>query len=146
MKIRAFLLLALVIGGAYMMIQTYQNKDAKAFTEILNEENTSFHSLTFTKPLQNGTSVESWVVEEPKEIELLLSFLQNYHVRKLQPEEIRIDDPVHHFSIRLHDEKGNELNIMVNEDLIIQDETRYYEVVDGPLDVNWLLSFFINNQ
>ncbi len=146
MKIRGLLLLALMIGGAYMMFQTYQNDEPKEFSEILDAKKPSFNSLTFTKPTKNGTNVESWVVDEPKEIETLLSFLQNYHVRKLQPEEINIHDHVNHFSIQLHDENGRELSIMVSEDLIIQDDVLYYEVVDGPLDMKWLLSFFINNQ
>lgn len=143
MKIRAFLLVALMIGGAYMMVQTY-DQDELAFSEILNAMNAPFNSLTFTKPSDTGT--ESWVVDEQAEIESLLSFLQNYHVRKLKPEEINVYDDVNHFSIRLQDDNGRELSIMLSEDLIIQDSLLYYEVVDGPLDVEWLLSFFISNQ
>lgn len=143
MKIRGLLLLALMIGGAYMMIQSY-SQDEIAFNEILYSMNAPFNSLIFTKPSENGTA--SWVVDEQSEIEALLSFLQNYHVRKLTPEEVNVYDDVNHFSIRLQDENGRELSIMLSEDLIIQDSILYYEVVDGPLDVEWLLTFFINNQ
>lgn len=143
MKIRAFLLLALMIGGAYMMVQT-NKQDEKALTEILSAMNAPFNSLTFTKPSLNGN--ESWVVDEQDEIEALLSFLQNYHVRKLAPEEINVYDSTNHFSIQLQDDNGRELSIMVSEDLIIQDSILYYEIVDGSLDVEWLLSFFISNQ
>lgn len=143
LKIRAFLLIALMIGGAYMMLEAYQQEE-KPFTEILYAMNAPFNSLTFTKPTGDGT--ESWVVDEQAEIEALLNFLQNYHVRKLKPEEINVYDDVNQFSIRLEDENGRELSIMLSEDLIIQDSLLYYEVVDGPLDAEWLLSFFISNQ
>ncbi len=143
LKIRAFLLIALMIGGAYMMIQTY-NHEEKPFNEIIHAMNAPFNSLTFTKPTENG--LESWVVDEHSEIEALLNFLENYHVRKLQPEEINVFDDVNHFSIRLQDDNGRELSILLSEDLIIQDSLLYYEVVDGPLDLEWLLSFFISNQ
>lgn len=146
MKIRGLLLLAIMIGGAYMMFQTYKDEDQTAFTEVLHAMNAPFNSLTFTKPSADGTGVKSWVVDDQVEIDMLLSFLQNYHVRKLKPEEINVFDRVDHFSIQLHDENGRELSIMLSEDLIIQDDVLYYEVVDGPLDVNWLLTFFMNNE
>lgn len=146
MKIRALLLLALMIGGAYVMYQTNQNDNPKKFSEILDATDAPFNSMTFIKPIENGQSVESWVVDEPKEIDVLLNFLQHYHVRKLQPEEVNINDDINHFSIQLHDEDGRALSIMLSEDLIIQDDVLYYEITNGPLDVNWLLSFFINNQ
>lgn len=146
MKIRALLLLALMIGGAYVMFQTNQSNKPKAFADILSETEAPFNSLTFNKPAENESTMESWIVDEPAEIEMLLSFLQNYHVRKVPPEDINLYDNVNYFSIQLHDENGRELSIIVNENLIIQDELLYYEVIDGPLDVNWLLTFFINNQ
>lgn len=146
MKFRALLLLALVIGGAYVMFQTKQSDNPKALGDILDASETPFNLLTFNKPMENGSSVESWMIDEPAEIKLLLSFLQNYHVRKLSQEDINLYDRTNEFSIQLHDDYGRELSIMVNENLIIQDNMLYYEVVDGPLDVNWLLTFFLQNQ
>ncbi|MDS9473076.1 hypothetical protein [Sporosarcina pasteurii] len=146
MKFRAILLLALMIGGAYMMVQSFQDYEKKEFTDILHSMDAPFNSLIFTKPSVNGQGTDSWVVDEQEEIDTLLKFLQNYHVRKLKPEEINVYDDVNHFSISLLDDNGSELSIMLSEDLIIQDSILYYEVVDGPLDIDWLLAFFISNQ
>jgi len=49
-------------------------------------------------------------------------------------------------SLQLQDDKGNTLSIIVNENLIIQNSLLYYEIVDGPLDVEWMVHFFIGNQ
>ena len=146
MRMRAFLLIALMIGGTYAMLQSYQEYDEKKFTEILAPMNAHFSSLIFTKPAMAVTDSKSWVVDEPSEIESLLYFLQNYHVRKLTPEEIDPFDDVIQFSISLQDENGNTLSIIVTEDLIIQNSLLYYEIVDGPLNVDWLVQFFISNQ
>lgn len=146
MKIRALLLIALMIGGAYVMLQSNKDFEEKEFTEILAPVNAHFSSLTFTKPAMAGSDPKSWIVDEPSEIESLLYFLQNYHVRKLAPEEINLLDKVDQFSVSLQDENGNTLSIIVNEDLIIQNSLLYYEIVDGPLNVDWLVQFFINNQ
>jgi hypothetical protein len=146
MKIRAVLLIALMIGGAYAMIQSYQEYEEKEFIEILAPKDAHFSSLIFTKPAMAGSESKSWIVDEPSEIESLLYFLQNYHVRKLVPEEIDPFDDIEQFSISLQDENGNTLSIIVTEDLIIQNSLLYYEIVDGPLNVDWLVQFFISNQ
>lgn len=146
MKMRAVLLIALMIGGAYAMLQSYQEYEEKEFTEILAPMDAHFSSLIFTKPAMAGSESKSWIVDEPSEIESLLYFLQNYHVRKLAPEEIDPFDDIEQFSISLQDENGNTLSIIVTEDLIIQNSLLYYEIVDGPLNVDWLVQFFISNQ
>lgn len=146
MKIRAFLLIALMIGGSYVMLQSPHDFEEKEFTEILTPMDAHFSSLLFTKPAMAGSDSKSWIVDEPSEIESLLYFLQNYHVRKLAPEEINLLDEVEQFSISLQDENGNTLSIIVTEDLIIQNSILYYEIVDGPLNVDWLVQFFISNQ
>ena len=146
MKFRAFLLIALMIGGTYAMLQSYQEFEQKNFNEILAPMNAHFSSLIFTKPSLADSQAHSWVVDEPSEIESLLYFLQNYNVRKLTPEEIDPFDNIEQFSVSLQDENGNTLSIIVTEDLIIQNSVLYYEIVDGPLNVDWLVQFFISNQ
>ena len=79
-------------------------------------------------------------------LKVCLYFLQNYHVRKLTPEEIDPFDDIEQFSISLQDENGNTLSIIVTKNLIIQNSLLYYEIVDGPLNLDWLLQFFISNQ
>ena len=146
MKIRALLLLILMIGGTFAMIQSIQDYQEQEFTDLLSSMNAPFNSLVFSKPSDDGNGTETWVVDEAEEIETFLNFLQNYHVRKLKPEEINPHDNVNHFSISLKDENGSIISIMLSEDLIIRNSLLYYEVVDGPLDIDWLVQFFISNQ
>lgn len=146
MKIRALLLIALMIGGTYVMVQSIQEYEEQGFTNLLHAMDAPFNSLIFSKPEADGEGTDTWVVDEAEEIETFLNFLQNYHVRKLKPEEINPHDDVNHFSISLQDENGNIISIMLSEDLIIQNSLLYYEVVDGPLDIDWLVQFFISNQ
>ncbi|MFJ7934719.1 hypothetical protein [Sporosarcina sp. NPDC096371] len=146
MKMRAFLLIAILIGGCYMMIQSHNDYSEKEFTELLGSMDASFNTLLFTKPSTSGDTIETWHVNDSSEIDSLLDFLQDYHVRKLKPEEINANDEFQQFSIQLQDDNGNSLRIIVNENLIIQNSTQYYEIIDGPLNVNWMVQFFISNQ
>ena len=146
MKLRAFLLIAILIGGSYTIMQSFSDYNEKPFTDLLSAMNPSSNLLLFTKPSTSGNSSETWHVDDHSEIDSLLNFLQGYHVRKLKPEEINTNDETEQFSIQLQDEDGNTLSILVNENLIIQNSILYYEIVDGPLDTEWLVHFFISNQ
>lgn len=146
MKMRAFLLIAILIGGSYMMVQSFNDYAEKEFTELLSTMNPPVATLLFTKPSNTGNAIDTWHVDDLSEINNLLDFLQEYHVRKLKPEEIYIYDTTQQYSIQLQDDNGNTLSIIVNENLIIQNSLLYYEIVDGPLDAKWLVQFFMSNQ
>ncbi|MEK3933779.1 hypothetical protein MKY41_00550 [Sporosarcina sp. FSL W7-1349] len=146
MKTRAILLLALMLGGAYMMIQSYQDETEREFTQVLSQWHNPFHSLTFSIPAISGVPSDSWIVDDPDEIETLLHFLEGYHFRKIKPEEIDVTDEIDQFSIRLQDEENNSITIIITENLIIQNSSLYYEVVDGPLDTDWLVQFILDNH
>ncbi|MCM3743706.1 hypothetical protein M3193_06090 [Sporosarcina luteola] len=146
MKIRAFLLIALIIGGMYTMIETINDFKEKSFPEFIDAVDTEFAMLTFTKPMMNGSPAETWSIDDEHKVDELLQFLENYHVKKLKPEEIDPDDNIDEFSISLRDSEGNNITIVIAENLIIQNSLLYYEIVDGPLDVDWIVRFFVSNQ
>lgn len=143
MKLRALLLIAIIIGGTYVMIQSNNEYKIKEFGELINNIDEPFVSLLFKKPPTDGSNIETWIINDESEIDSLVLFLQKYNVRKIEPEELKINNE--QFSISLVDESSNEIRIIVNENLIIQNSTQYFEIINGPLDVDWIIHFFISN-
>jgi hypothetical protein len=146
MKLRAVLLVLLMLAGSYQMIYSINDFKEKEFGAVLDPTNHSIDSLLFTKPSTYSSNPITWEINDETEIESLLLFLQDYSVRKLKPEEININDDIDQFSVSLVDSNNNIIKIIVNENLIIQNSLLYYEIVDGPLDVNWIVHFFVSNQ
>ncbi len=144
MKIRGLLLLAIMIGGTYAMLQSFHDYDNKEFSVLLNSIKNPFTSLIITKASPIDFKLETWEIGDETKIKDLIDFLQDYHVRKLRPEEINMEDKIEEFKIMLKDDNGNEITIIINENLIIQNSLLYYEVVDGPLDVDWMVQFVLN--
>ena len=145
MRIRAFLLIVILIGGTYMMFESIDENKEKDFFELLDSE-TAFDSVIFSKPAIFGSDSKMWVIDDKEEIQTLIHFLEQYRFRKLQPKEIDPHDEVEQFSIRLQNEKGHSISIIVTEDLIIHNSDLYYEIVDETLNVDWLVHFFVSNQ
>ncbi|MDN4606941.1 hypothetical protein [Sporosarcina highlanderae] len=146
MKMRAVLLIALLIGGTYAMLESINDYNEKTFNELFESMNTEFDSLTFNKPAMNGNPAETWKINDEVEVDELLQFLQNYSVKKIKPNEVNPYDNIDELSISLKDSEGNSLTIMVAENLIIQNSNLYYEIIDGPLDVNWIVRFIVSNK
>lgn len=146
MKVRGFIIIAILIGGLLAMGKSFDDGKERSFLELLQPMNEQFDSLSFTIPASFSPKQENWIIEEVEEIESLLTFLQDYHVRKLNPDEINIYDNTKQFSVSLNGAKGNTLEIIADDNVIIQNASLYYEIVDGPLDVHWLVQFFIHNQ
>ncbi|MHC8517419.1 hypothetical protein [Sporosarcina sp. ITBMC105] len=146
MKMRALLLTALLIGGAYAMLQSFNEYQQKKFSELVETTHSEFHTLVFSKPPMFGAPAETWVVDDEKEVNELLVFLQNYTIQKLKPEEIDPDDNIDELRITLQDRDGNSLTIVIAENMIIQNSELYYEIVDGPLDVDWIVRFIVSNK
>ena len=146
MKIRAVLLLALIIGGAYAMIESIDAYHEKQVAELLESMEAEFDSLIFTTPPMFGSPSETWIVDGEHEVDELIHFLQDYRVKKLKPEEITLDDDVDEFNILMKDANGNTITIVVKENLIIQNSMLYYKIVDEPLDSAWIVRFFAANR
>lgn len=146
MKIRALLLIAIMIMGTYALIQVFLGYDKKEVLAVLDAKNSPFSSMTFSEPSLSGAAPKIWDVDDESEIESLLEFLQDYHVRKLKPNKINRVDDINQFIISLTDKNGDNFSIVVNEDLIIENSSLYYEVIDGPIDVDWIVQFFISNK
>ena len=146
MKFRAIILIAILLGGTYAFIQNKNDYKELVFAELLNSMDEHFISLTFHKPSNFGLPPDIWATDDEAAVENLTSFLKNYHVRKLKPEEIPHLSKPEQLSLILETKQGNGVTIMVEENFIIMNSSLYYEIIDGPLEADWIINFFVSNQ
>lgn len=146
MKGRAIILLALIIGGFTVMLKSLNELEEYHFSALLEDAHLDYNVMTFTKPPLHGLQAETWVVNREQEIDELLVFLQHYRIRKVPPSELQLENQNQQFSIRLSDANGNEVMILIDENLIIQNSLLHYEIINGPLDVDWLVEFFVSSK
>ncbi|MHA6259718.1 hypothetical protein ACXYMX_07340 [Sporosarcina sp. CAU 1771] len=146
MKLRAVLLIAILVGGLYAIIQSHNEFKEKQFSELIDSKSTNFTSLSFTKPDKLGMAPEVWITEDNKVVENLLVFLENYSIQKLKTDEPTTHFSDNQFSILIESENGDEISILLEDNLIVLNSLSYYEIVNGPLNQNWMINFFISNQ
>ena len=149
MKIRGVILALLVAGGFYVMIQTIDEASSHPF-ESLQEQQlnglSSYSSITFRQPGIQEQQAVTWKVDQIEEVDRLLQFLQAYDYERVDPDTLQLFDDQPLFTIDLHDETGNRMTILIEEGVLIDNDQLYYEVVNGPLQVDWLMEFIISNK
>jgi len=144
MKLRALILIIILIGGTYSMLQSKEKENE--FNELFHAINSNFVSISFSIPASLGFDTRTWESEDKTNAESLFLFLQDYHIRKLPVEDVSFENQSEQFIISIQDDSGNMISLIVDEALIIKNGKYYYEIIDGPLDKEWLVQFFINNQ
>ncbi|WP_040759300.1 hypothetical protein [Sporosarcina newyorkensis] len=147
MKIRAVLLTLLVAAGFYMMVQTI-NETPFQPTEWLyaDQDGSPYSSIIFRQPGLHEQPSVTWKVDKVEEVNRLLHFLQAYEFERVDPDTLQLFDDQPLFTIDLHDDSGNRMTILIEEGILIQNDQLYYEVVNGPLQVDWLMEFIISNK
>ncbi|WP_301108063.1 hypothetical protein [Sporosarcina sp.] len=147
MKIRAALLTLLVAAGFYAMIQTLNESNIHPFDLFHAEaDGTAFSSITIRQPGLRDQQPVTWKVDQSHEVDRLLQFLEAYDYERIDPDTLQLFDDQPLFTIDLHDEAGNRMTILIEEGILIHNDHLYYEVVNGPLQVDWLMEFILSNK
>ncbi|MDV6377474.1 hypothetical protein ORD22_04270 [Sporosarcina sp. GW1-11] len=147
MKIRGVLLALLVASGFYVMIQTLNESSSNPFDWLYAEHtDTPFSTITFRQPSLHEQSATTWEVDQVEEVDRLLQFLQAYDYERVDPNTLELFDDQPLFTIDLRDDSGNRMTILIEEGILIQNDRLYYEVVNGPLQVDWLMEFILSNK
>ena len=149
MKIRGVILALLMAGGFYVMIQTIDEASSHPFERLQDQQLNGlnpYSSITFRQPGSQARHAVTWKVDEAEEIDRLLSFLQAYDYERIDPDTLQLFDDQSLFTIDLQDETGNRMTILIEEGVLIHNDRLYYEVVNGPMQVDWLMDFIISNK
>ncbi|WJY27904.1 MULTISPECIES: hypothetical protein [Sporosarcina] len=146
MKLRAMLLVCLLIGGAYAMYISMVEFQVKGFHDILPGPANSVEQLVFTKPLPVSSEATAWIVTDKEEIVRLLSFLQSVEVQKIDTQLEVSDLDFNQFTISLQDTDENRITILTEDHLIVTEAGEQFTVVGDSLDMDWILQFILTNR
>lgn len=146
MKMRAFLLLLLLTGGAYAMLQSINEYAGKGFHDVLQIPENQIEQLIFTKPSATSVDPPAWMTTDKEQIATLLEFLSDYELKKKDSQEYLEDLNFNQFTISLEDSEQNLITIMIEDNLVVTHTGEQYTILDGPLDVEWMVNFILLSQ
>lgn len=131
-----------VIGAIiliFLSIKFYDDHRVKGLGDVIEYDINKFETLAFNEGYMDSFD---WRTDQKEHAEKLDDFLSQYLVKKMKDKEWNPD---------LSEEKGFKMTIYTKGDPIIAfiyeyrllflNEQHYYEVVNGPIDINWVESY-----
>lgn len=145
MRMRALILLLIVISGTYMMFQSKSFEQTSSFNSVLKEMDSPVQSVTFIKPTASEHDVQLQIIEQATQIDQLIVFLENYQLQTTE-KQANVSSTHEQFTILLEDHDQNVITILLQDDFVVLNDEHYYKIVNGPLDVEWLATFFFHSS
>jgi len=145
MRMRAIILMLIIVSGTYMMLQSKSTNDISSFTTILNAMDSPVQTVTFIKPAATDHELQLQTIEQSTQIDHFLAFLEHY---QLQAADIAPTSSTTYeqFTILLEDDHHNVITILLQDDFVTFNDDHFYEILNGPLDAQQLATFFFQSS
>ncbi|HWL23709.1 MAG TPA: hypothetical protein VNR38_08160, partial [Ureibacillus sp.] len=112
-----------------------------------NFKKVDFYSLGFIKDIEMvpDNRAYEWMTEEKEPVVELMEFLSQYRVKKVSEDTFneKINGEVG-FELTINYSKANPAIVWVDENRVHILVGNYYEVVNGPIDIEWIKEY--NNK
>ena len=139
-----YVTIGFIVVIAFLSLKVINDYRERDLDDVISYKPTYFFALGFTKDinqLEEDKGYE-WYTKDKEPIEELMEFLSQYRVKKISEEkynEIRNSKIEFEFTITHLKEKpaivmshGNSVHVLVGS---------YYEVVNGPIDMEWIRNY-----
>ncbi|SOC41539.1 hypothetical protein [Ureibacillus acetophenoni] len=141
-------IIGIVVIGLLLSFKSFYDHRERNLADELKYDQKDYESLTAIKTVLEEEDHNDWVTSDIEPMEELISFLSQYDVKKVnetQFNEIANDDLRFVFAIYNFREKSKFVGVSENTvtlDEVIGRGKIYFKVVNGPIDMEWINSYY----
>ena len=135
---KSILLIASIVIILLFSFKKYLDYQEKNLGDINSLDLEKIEGMTFKLD-----GFEEWRTDDKKLIEEMLSFLENYEVKKIQNRDWDSDvSKETSFRVEFY-EKERITHMVIHEDRmnVMGKTSGYYKILNGPIDLEWIESF-----
>lgn len=143
MKFRSF---GIVITVFILLIslKIFNDNRERDFDDLIGYKHRDFHSMGFITDIGKvpDDRAYEWLTEEKEVVEELLEFLSQYRIKRIS--EAQFNEKINskdRFEFTINHSKANPSIVWVFGDRVHILVGHYYEVLNGPIDMEWINEF-----
>ncbi|MFC7321660.1 hypothetical protein [Halobacillus campisalis] len=140
-RTRRYVIMAIIILGIFFSLKILNDYREKSLVDVISYHPGDYQSLGFTNDRGNVSSdqVYEWWSYDKEPADELIEFLRQYRVKKIKYEkfEERLTKE-ESFEFAIRHSNANPVTGMVMENVIHMYNEDYYEVVNGPVNMEWI--------
>ena len=128
-----------VIILIFLSIKFYDDHRVKGLGDVIEYDINKFETLTFNEGYMDNFD---WRTDQKEHVEELDHFLSPYRVKKMKDKEWNQDvSEEEGFKMTIYTRGGPIIAFIYEHRLLFLNEHHYYEVVNGPIDIDWVESY-----
>ncbi|KAA0547177.1 hypothetical protein FZW96_14500 [Bacillus sp. BGMRC 2118] len=135
-KIIVFVMIGIILIVGYRSVHNWNDRRDLDVEDLLHYKRSDFNSLTFRNAGETG-----WLTEDREAADKLVDFLDQYHVKESNYETFRhhISEDGFQFTISYKKKDPISVSVLESKILILTDD--YYEILNSPVDMEWIGQF-----
>ena len=144
-KITSLFVLLIVLVGALLVWKTTNDYKEKKLSDIINYDATKFEGFAFE---YRGDDNDVWNNDGHKTFEELLNFLSKYKVKKVKNTDVKVKNKEDGFDIFVSVKGKSDADMYTFWENYVSSgfDSDHYELVNGPIDMEWIKAFNEKNQ
>ncbi|TYS63532.1 hypothetical protein FZC76_20160 [Sutcliffiella horikoshii] len=142
-----YITLGIIAIIVFFSLKTFNDYRQRSLDDLINFNQRDFYSLGFIKDreLVPDNRAYEWMTEEKEPVVELMEFLSQYRIKKVSEDTfIEKINSEERFEFTINHSKANPAIVWVLENRVHILVGNYYEVVNGPIDMEWIKEY--NNK
>ncbi|SOC43877.1 hypothetical protein [Ureibacillus acetophenoni] len=137
-------IVVILIICSLKIVNDYRERN---LVDLITYKPAEFYSLGFIKNEVPEYKAYSWFTKDKEPADELMDFLSQYRVKKISEEEFNQGMfSVEKFEFTITHSKANPAIIFAYENVVHIVAGNYYEIENGPIDMEWITSFHAKYQ
>ena len=139
-----YLIIGVVVIALYLSLKVITDHRERNLVDLINYKPTDFHSLGFIKDIRQvpENKFYEWFTTDNEPTDELMEFLSQYRVKKINEEKFNESlNEVEKFDFTITHLNANPAIVFLYEESAHIAVGNYYEIVNGPTDMEWVRNY-----
>ena len=139
-----YVALCFIVIIAFISIKAFTDSQERNLADVISYKSTDFYSFGFIKDINKVPEDKGyeWFTKDMERTDELMEFLSQYRVKKVSEETFNVNRKNEEkFEFTITHSKTNPAIVMAYESGVHVLVGSYYEVVNGPIDMEWIRNY-----
>lgn len=136
-------IIGIVVIGLLLSFKSFYDHRERNLADEIKYDQSDYKSLTVIKDVPENKVKNDWITSDVEPTEELINFLSQYDVKKVNKDQFNeITNGGMRFVFAIFNYREDPKLVGVSENKVTIDGEVYFKVVNGPVNMEWINSYY----
>lgn len=136
-------IIGIVVIGLLLSFKSFYDHRERNLADEIRYDQSDYKSLTVIKDVPENEDKNDWITSDVEPTEELINFLSQYDVKKVNKDQSNENtNGDMRFVFAIFNYREDAKLVGVSENKVTIDGEVYFKVVNGPIDMDWINSYY----